>query len=273
MLYYQKRTQYYCGGLKNMENTRFYYAQSYCNFAIARNSFTKHHSFETKLGFTVPHIGFVEKGSAEFDFGNFKLTAYEGDVIFIPTNVPYRSEWLGSPDIDMYAAEVDIQELSELSIPAQILHLPELAESFSDMHRAAASGNMLSGMSEMYRILAHMHTRLYVEIKRRDAVCTAAIRYIEKNCAEDFSVADLAKLCNLSESRFFTLFKKESGYSPIDYKNFIRAKYASAYIRRDGMSTEEICERLGFSSTAYFRRVLKKFTGKTPTQISREHEM
>lgn len=256
-----------------MENSRFYYMQNYCCFAIARNKFLSMHRYKTENGFVAPHIGFIEAGSVLLKFEDFSLEANEGDVIFIPPKLPYSSEWNGTPEIDMFVLEVETDLLDSLYIPAQVISLPTLSAAFESLHKKAFSEECEAALSELFFILGTAKKRLSVYRQGQNKATECAKAYIEQNLTEIFSVEKLATLCNLSQSRFFALFKEENGMSPINYKNFLRIKKGMIYLKRDKLSVEEICERLNFSSPAYFRRLLKKFTGKTPSQIAHEHEM
>ncbi len=253
-----------------MENSRFYHARNYCEFSIARNKFIDSHNYFTDFGFVLPHIGYIEKGSVLLFFEDFCVSASDGDVIFIPAGTPYRSEWKGSPEIEMYVLECDVEFWERYAVPAQKIFLPELSESFSKLYKNVSSEKNYSSLSFFYHIIDKITNALEYERRDNAKATQKALSYIENNVSESFSVKELSRLCNLSESRFFAVFKKENGFSPIDYKNYVRIKHAVQYIKRDKLSVEEICSRLNFSSTAFFRRILKKYTGKTPSQIKKE---
>lgn len=80
------------------------------------------------------------------------------------------------------------------------------------------------------------------------------------------TVAELSEMVNLSPSRFFTVFKKETGMTPIEYKNHICVNNAQKMLLADNLSIEEIGESLGFNSASYFRRTFKKYVGKSPRE-------
>ncbi|MBR5012327.1 MAG: helix-turn-helix transcriptional regulator, partial [Clostridia bacterium] len=98
-----------------------------------------------------------------------------------------------------------------------------------------------------------------------------AISYIETNYATDISVEELSKLCYLSPSRFYFLFKKHTGYSPIVYKNHISIQHAAQeLLLNQSISISTVAEKYGFSCTIYFTRLFKKMMGKSPLQY-RKH--
>ena len=256
-----------------MDKSRFYYSQFYCNYAVLRTTTETGYNFATESGFIAPHIGYINRGNVRFFFDNFTLTAKEGDFIFIPKSLPYRSSWYGERGIDLFVIEVDTDFLENKDIPPQAVHIPELREYFRSLYTKTKTEDTIGAFCDFFSILKGGLENLTVIRKNRSKQTTPAIRFIEKNYTSEFRIENLARMCSLSESRFFAVFKKETGYSPIDYKNFVRIKHALRYIKRDGLSVNEICEKLNFSSPAHFRTALRKFTGKTPSQIKKEAEM
>lgn len=86
------------------------------------------------------------------------------------------------------------------------------------------------------------------------------------NYTDNLTIQELATIANLSPSRFFTVFKKETGITPIEYKNRICIRNAEKMLLISDLSIEEIAEKLGFNSSSYFRRTFKAYTGKSPRE-------
>lgn len=86
----------------------------------------------------------------------------------------------------------------------------------------------------------------------------------------DFKVPELARHCGMSESGLYAFFRSHAKTSPIEEKNHILVGRAVTLLGSTDLSIEEISDRIGFQSVAYFRKVLKRHTGKTPTEIRAE---
>lgn len=96
-----------------------------------------------------------------------------------------------------------------------------------------------------------------------------AVDYIENNYTIDFKVDELAKIAFMSTSRFYPQFKKETGLSPIDYKNKVRIEHAVTYLSTSSYSIEDLTTILGFNSSVYFRKVFRKIMGENPSTFSK----
>ena len=99
-----------------------------------------------------------------------------------------------------------------------------------------------------------------------------ALRQMEEAPAADFDVPALARLCGMSESKFYDSFKKATGHTPMAYKNILRARHALELLTNTDLTVEEIAARLACSSPSYLRRILADTVGKTPKEIRRERQ-
>jgi len=126
-------------------------------------------------------------------------------------------------------------------------------------------------MGDFYRLLAQILPTLAHKRERKyDPRIRRVMDYINLHSEEELSVSSLATMCNMSVSHFHAVFRKEVGMTPIDYKNRILINHASALLLcREYESIEDISSVLGFTSSAYFRRVFKKVTGKSPSEYRR----
>lgn len=83
--------------------------------------------------------------------------------------------------------------------------------------------------------------------------------------AQDFSLATLAELAELSEYHFSRLFKRATGLSPSRY--FIRLRMARArqLLLDTQLSIIEVGLEVGYSSPSHFSQVFRREVGVTPS--------
>ncbi|WP_413377575.1 AraC family transcriptional regulator [Alkalihalobacillus sp. 1P02AB] len=101
------------------------------------------------------------------------------------------------------------------------------------------------------------------DINRPYAV-TRMLRYIEEHATLGLKVDDVAEHTGLSVSRAVHLFKQTIGKTMIEYAQDIRLSAAIDQMKYTTMTLENIAEKCGFSSYAYFHRVFKKKYGMAP---------
>lgn len=74
------------------------------------------------------------------------------------------------------------------------------------------------------------------------------------------------KSLNMSRGHFFELFRKSTGYSPIQYMNYFRIGRARYDLLHTTLSITHIAEKYHFSSVHYFSRLFHQLTGQAPRQ-------
>ena len=230
-----------------------------------------------------PHscMGLILSGEAKFQTKNDTVIVKKGDIIFVPITSEYISYWQGTPEITYISLHFIFDTPNGLFLPKK----PSLQKvsdfDFGEMKiryeyilknlNSENEEDILGVLSRFYEILGIICPSLVTkEETYADDRISAAIEYIEKNFALPLSVPELAVYSKMSVSGFYSSFKKATGLTPVDYKNLTCVKYAMRMLIDDAnYSIEEISGKLGFSSAAYFRRVFKSITGKTPGEYRR----
>lgn len=93
--------------------------------------------------------------------------------------------------------------------------------------------------------------------------------YVDRNIDSVFTVRQLARLAGLSETRFKSRFKAETGIPPADYVMRKKIDRAQLLFQSEDVSVTEVAMRLGFSTSHYFATVFRRYTGQTPSQFRR----
>jgi AraC family transcriptional regulator len=113
-------------------------------------------------------------------------------------------------------------------------------------------------------------TKEIYEIKFRRNY-TAPIRdcleYIYNNMHSRISLAELAKVCCLSQTYLSTLFKKEVGENISTYIMRQKIKTAQEMLQTTNRSAKDIGYYLNFSTQSYFINCFKRQCGMTPRQF------
>jgi AraC-like DNA-binding protein len=90
---------------------------------------------------------------------------------------------------------------------------------------------------------------------------------IRENITGDIDIEELAIANNIGYSYFRRMFKEYTGISPRQYHHQLKVMRAKELLISTDKSIKEISYELGFQSSHYFSRFIKKNTGITPTEI------
>ena len=238
------------------------------------------HGFDTSLC-PRPHfcMGLVLEGEGVFHDcdADDDIPLTPGDIVFVPMGSRYVSKWQGAPRISYISAHF-IFDAPGVFTPhrrfaLQKVRVADFAAREADFrymtaHYDGTNAEKLAVLARFFDVLAEIEPTLRrTHAQRLDARVEEAILFMEKNAHRSLSVEELASVCNVSESRFFPLFRTATGMTPVEYLQHLRVSRAIALMISDGsLSVEEISERAGFESAAYFRRIFKRLTGKSPRE-------
>lgn len=89
--------------------------------------------------------------------------------------------------------------------------------------------------------------------------------YIDKNIYSPITIDELAGLIYKSSAQTIRIFKKAYGLTPYEYYMDNKIKKAVQLLKSTTFSVKEIAYRLGFCDEHYFSGIIKKKTGKKPT--------
>ncbi|WIK66197.1 AraC family transcriptional regulator [Globicatella sanguinis] len=108
------------------------------------------------------------------------------------------------------------------------------------------------------------------EYEEENLLLKKVIEYIENNYTDNLRLKDVSSIMNMTESYFSTFFKMRTNYNFTDYVNMIRLENSISDIYWSTKNFTEIAFSNGFNNLRTFNRVFKKYTGKTPSQFSKE---
>lgn len=91
-----------------------------------------------------------------------------------------------------------------------------------------------------------------------------AIIFINENYKANISLIDIVERLNINSEYFCRIFKKETGKTFLTYLTDYKMKKAEELLIKSDLSIQEISDKLGYSSVAYFSRVFKNKTGENP---------
>ena len=101
------------------------------------------------------------------------------------------------------------------------------------------------------------------------------IGYMQQNLKCHISLHEFSDLVSLSPFYLTKIFKKETGYSIMEYFNRIKMDKAKELLAEGSWKVKEVAKEIGFSDEFYFSRLFKKIEGMSPSEYYRNiiHEV
>lgn len=98
------------------------------------------------------------------------------------------------------------------------------------------------------------------------------LHHISNHYKEPLTIQKMAKIANLSDMYFGTLFKDETGISFRSFLTIVRMNRAEEMLYSGEYKIHEISDACGFSDVFYFSRLFKKYRGISPSDAIRQHK-
>lgn len=232
-------------------------------FYFTQYRYDRYHHTDASSGASSHFIGMMESGSCRIVSQDVTIEAGPGEPFYIPMGLPYQSYWFSSGMVRLRSYGFNLFPEME-SISFRLQKLPtELAEPLRQIPLMGRPDS--AALGALFSLLG----QVMPQMERNTAepsVCVweQAVGYMQEHM--ECTVAEVARYCNVSESALYASFKRH-GSTPNRTRQELLAKEAKHLLTTTDLPVQEISDRLGFSSSSYFRKVLFSQTGKTPTQI------
>lgn len=129
------------------------------------------------------------------------------------------------------------------------------------------------GLRRLLILLYRCAPELFLRESGQNTVVVQAIqRRFEANYAAEHSLADLAAEYHLSPSHLSHIFKRITGYAPMEYLTACRLSAAKSLLTTTNTPVKEIVFRCGFSDESNFCRMFKARTGLTPRAFRKQYQ-
>ncbi len=244
--------QYWKGEFTNMTNT----PRPTCAFLYSDNC----------------ELLYTFKNSPPIRVGNKK-------IVYIPKGATYKTEFISLDGDDSHTMLIEFTITSREGEPISMGTYPsEIISDTSGIYKTMFvemidSYNMPTmSPSVIKSILYRLVSQISKEYRQQNVYSNTyrsiakGINYFETQMKQDMSIADVAKMCHVSESSFRRIFKQYMGVTPVEFRNTYRIEHAKRMLETSVLSIREIAEILGIDDIPYFHRIFKKSVGMTPRE-------
>ncbi|NWL90324.1 AraC family transcriptional regulator [Paenibacillus sp. 79R4] len=214
--------------------------------------------------------------------GQKQQTMQKGALIVIPAHTPH--EYASSEDhpwtiywFHMKGEQVGdyFEGIDEHTspTPVSVEHSSQIIKLFQDSYNLLQKGYSLDRIIYVSQLAGHLaafirfnlqHPHLALNRQKKHDV-EESLQYMTEHLDKNVTLQELADQAKLSVPHYTHVFKKTTGYSPIDYYLRLKIQRACQYLDLTEQSMKEISIQLGFQDPYYFSRLFKKIMGKSPS--------
>ncbi len=222
--------------------------------SVVRN---KGFSIQFKSGKPIFSFVYVKRGKMKYVFLEKSFTATEGQVLFVPKNVPYKAIYL-EDDTTMKMITFDV--ISDRELPYLISPVINDGFDFENIFKSVIPNNMRNPVFLMSKAfeLVYLMQGFNLGIPQKYSKITPAIDEITKRYYDNNPVSYYSKLCKMGESNFRRLFKEYTGKSLVDYRNSIRVFEAKKLIESGECTVQNAAYMVGFNNMSFYYDVIKR---------------
>lgn len=240
--------------------------------AAAHYTFRQHGCPEMLIIICVDGKGKFEAKAGDFDVlpGQFFILPpnqqhkYEAD-----SNEPWSIYWLRVTGINIarFCMEPSAKRCYKPMYSKNILEVSNL---FDDIYATLENGYSLQHLTYSNMTLQHMLALLLYRQqenrKKATSMTNMVIHFMRSHIGTHYSLQELASAFNYSPSQFSNIFKKETGYSPIDYFIHLKLQHGCKLLDLTDKKIYEVASDVGYDDPYHFSKLFKKIMHVSPEQ-------
>lgn len=192
---------------------------------------------------------------------------------------PWTIHWFHAVGANMrfYLEKLDVTpERSVVRVGSSV----QLFSLFDEVLKAVERGFTLAHLLYAAHSLAHLMGLIlrykdefwHCETNAAERVAKS-VEFMRDQLREPLPITTLAAVVNLSRSHYTTLFRRVTGYAPLQYLNHLRMQCAVQLLDTTDLSIKEISDQIGFSDQFYFSRAFRKMYGHAPSEHRRRYNL
>ncbi len=228
---------------------------------------------------------YCAKGAGWCEIQGRRHEVQAGELLVVPPNTPHvygadeKRPWsihwfhVQGGSIDSFLDELGISVDCPKIYIGHSAQLPALfQEVFDTLEHGYAPLQLIYAAQTLAHLMAAMlrhHRESHHEQPGAHQKVAQTIAYMKQHLDQSLHLDALASVANLARSQYTALFKRQTGYAPIDY--FIRLKMHRACQLLDTVpsSVKVIAASLGYEDPLYFSRAFKAVNKMSPQAYRR----
>lgn len=242
------------------------------SFYFVNYRYQKRHYRDNRVGTDIHYFGWLKSGHARLVSDTHTIEVNEGELFYIPRGCRYQSYWSSDGIIDLYS--FGFRSYPGEGRRSYCMQKVEITPETAGILRSLADDIRVDCRSVgcLYLLMAACESHMEVtSADRHGGIVDDAVRYMY--AIDRLLVEDLAERCGVGVSTLYQAFRKTLGRTPVAVWHEVQARKAAELLTTTDLSIEEISDRLGFSSSSYFRKIFFTQTGMTPREVRKNGKL
>ncbi len=248
----------------------------------------RHHYIDRPEGSDAHILIYCISGKGWFEIDGIRGPIAPDEALLIPRGKPHtygadsKDPWsihwahFTGEDADLFA---QLMPLSEHSINVSQSIREKLETLFRDCYRFFDYGHTPKSILLCSQTLRHLLALMFFDnpsfsvgmTRARHKSFAQIIEFMRSNLDGNLTLDAMAKKAALSSTRFSVVFKKQTGFSPVDYYIRLRIQAACRLFDTTPLNVAEVAMNIGYNDPCYFSRVFKKIMGISPATYRDQH--
>ena len=156
-------------------------------------------------------------------------------------------------------------EVAVLTVPRSGTEALDLARIYGGLEQGYTQPNLLAAVAQLRLVLTELERaqRLGRPSSAGEAV-TASLAWMSDNLAARADLASLAAAAGLSIPHYSDLFRRATGYPPVEHFLRLKIQRACQLLDTTELRVNEVAAAVGWVDPFYFSRFFRKITGQSP---------
>lgn len=149
---------------------------------------------------------------------------------------------------------------------------------FEDIYRTLETGYSIENLYNASLSLQYFFCNILFKASAEENLVNASdpvsrcIYFMTENIEQKLGLEDLAAFVHYSGSHLSSMFKRKTGYAPIDYFIALKIQKACQYLDTTKMKVNQICPKIGIDDPLYFSRIFRRRMGISPSDYRKKEK-
>ena len=260
-----------------------------CIYAIGYFPFASHHYINRPIGMEGAYgqytLIFCVEGEGWFELEGRRYEVTANQFFIFPMDKPHsygsleNSRWTiywvqyGGSQARYYSAGFERPSTIRVGTTSRIRFRQNMFEEMYDIlakcynleNICYASSLLFTYLSSFKFLSAYRQLTDRAQVAANEkALVRNIIHFMEDKIEKRLTLKELSVYSGFSVTHMSRVFRKHTGYAPMNYFNILKIRYACWLLDHTPLKIYQVSYKLGYEDTKYFLRLFKNITGVSP---------